>query len=83
MRLGLMLAQRQDRRIPAVGFEPPRIVERKARVVTELRAGNAMWLVFVIERGPIPRQIALGQGGAAGGEQEGSHDADRLHDSEL
>src|SRR5262245_7862686 len=59
MRLRLMLTQRQDRRVPAVGLEASRIVQRNSGVVAEIGARNAVWLIFVVQGSPVARQIAL------------------------
>ena len=66
MRLGLMLAQRQNRGVPAVGLQAAGVVERQPGVVAELGTRNAVRLVFVIERGPLASEVPLGEGRSAG-----------------
>ena len=59
MRLALMLWQRQERRHPAVGAQPRRIVDRQPGVVTDLGTGHALDLVFVEDRRPHAAQVDL------------------------
>ena len=62
MRLGLMLAKRQDRRVPTVGLETAGVVQRNSGVVAEVGSGNAVRLVFVVERRPVARRRRVGRG---------------------
>jgi hypothetical protein len=77
MWLGLMLAQREDRRVPAVGFQAAGIVQRDASVVTELRPGNAMRLIFVVQGSPVAGNIALRERGNGGDQQQNGADRPR------
>ena len=73
MRLRLVLAQREDRRVPAVGLQPRRIVDWKPQVVAELGPGNAMLLVLMVSSRPFAREIDLGEsGGSDKGQSEGA-----------
>src|SRR6185295_16298915 len=64
MGLGLMLAEREDRGIPAVGLETSRVVDRQPGIIAELGTRNTVRLILVIERAPFARDVALGQGRA-------------------
>src|SRR5215469_15723017 len=59
MRLRLVLAQRQDRRVPAVSLQAGGVVDRQPEVVAELGTGNAVLLILVVARGPLAREIDL------------------------
>ena len=75
MRLGLMLAERQNRGVPAVGLQAAGVVERKAGVVAELGTGNAVRLILVIERGPLAGHVPLGKGRTGGQHDQRQHEA--------
>ena len=59
MRLALVLGQRQQRRVPAVGAQPRRVVDRQPGVVADVGARNALDLVFVEDRRPHAAQVDL------------------------
>ena len=63
MRLGLMLAKRENRGVPAVGFQATGVVERKTGVVAELRSWNAVGLILVIQRRPLAPHVPLAKAG--------------------
>ena len=66
MRLALVLGQRQQRRVPAVGAQPRGVVDRQAGVVADLGARHALDLVFVKDRRPHATQIDLRRGRSRG-----------------
>ena len=70
MRLRLVLAQRQDRGVPAVSLQPTGIIERDSGVVTEFGTWNAVRLVLVIQGRPVPGDVALGVDGTGDGQRE-------------
>jgi hypothetical protein len=55
----ILLDDRDAIGVPAVGTKPTRLGERQARVVTKLRAWNALDRVFLIERRPLSREVYL------------------------
>jgi ABC-type glutathione transport system ATPase component len=72
MRLGLMFAQGQNRRVPAVRLETGGVVDRQAGVVAERGTRDAMFLVLVIPRTPLAGEITLRESAAmslSGGER--------------
>jgi len=79
VRLGLVLAQRQDRGVPAVGLEAPGVVDRQPGIVAEFGTWDAVRLVFVIERGPLASEIALSVRRSAGQYSEHHDQATRSH----
>ncbi len=67
VRLALMFGHGQQRSAPTVGPEPRRVGDRQAGVVADVRAGHALDLILVHDRGPIAGQIHLRECGRAGG----------------
>src|SRR2546430_4161499 len=47
---------RSPRGVPAVGRQARAVRDRQARIVAELRTGNAIGLIFVIPRAPLADQ---------------------------
>jgi len=66
MRLRLVLAQREDRGVPAVGFQARSVVDRQAEVVAEFGSWNAVLLILVVAGGPLAGQVDLRERGARG-----------------
>jgi hypothetical protein len=54
VRFALVLRQRQQRGVPAVGAQARRVVDRQAGIVAHVRAGDALDLVLVEDRRPHP-----------------------------
>jgi hypothetical protein len=63
MRLALMFRQCQQRRIPGVGPLARGVVDGEPGVVANLRAGDALGLIFMEDRRPNAVQINLGEYG--------------------
>ncbi len=59
MRLGLVLAQRKDRGVPAVGLHPRGVIDRQAEVIAEFRTGNPVLLILVIPSRPFAGEVHL------------------------
>ena len=76
MRLALMLGQREDRRVPAVGVQACRLVDRNPQVVADVRTGNALRLILVKPRRPLTREIGADDR-ARRSLREHGHDAGR------
>ena len=76
MRLALMLREREQRGVPAVGPHPHRVVDGKAGVVADVGTGNPFDLVFVEDRRPHPCQIHLRERGSRGPDQGRKHTAE-------
>src|SRR5881397_1750680 len=62
MRFALMLGERQQRRIPTVGSESRRIIDRQAEIISDFWAGYALRLILVKARRPFTRGIDLREG---------------------
>jgi hypothetical protein len=89
---GLVLGRFVDARVPAVGLQAPRVVDRQARVIADARTAcacgcarparvgivDAVTDVFVKERSPLTAQIDLRRGTAAGPEPD---DEERQRDA--
>jgi hypothetical protein len=57
--------------VPRLGVKPAGLVERQTGVVRELRPGNSLDRVFVIQGCPLTGEVRLrGRGGAREGEAQ-------------
>src|SRR5262252_11173090 len=82
MRLRLVLAQREDRGVPAVGFQARGVVDRQAEVVAELGSWNPVLLILVVAGGPLAGQVDLRERGACGhGEDHSARKSDETVES--
>src|SRR3989442_13986016 len=57
MRLALMLGQRQQRRVPAVGMKARGFVDWKAEIIADLRSRDPLRLILVEARSPLAGEI--------------------------
>src|SRR5438105_12872038 len=61
MRLALMLGQREDRCVPAVGVQARGGVDRQAEIIANLGSRDAFRLIFVEARRPLAGEIVAGR----------------------
>jgi len=57
----LVMRQGKDGGVPGARAHETRLVDRQTAVVTELRSGQTIRLILVIEAAPLPHQIDLGR----------------------
>jgi len=61
----LLLGQRHAGRAPAIGAQAGSVVDGQAQIIAQLGTLPPFGLVLVTQRGPVPGQISLAEGGKA------------------